>query len=71
MQATIAAVEYHFPEHRLTNEQLAGEFPEWSVEKIEEKTGIAERWIAAEGECSSDLGVAAARKLFEIGRAHV
>jgi 3-oxoacyl-[acyl-carrier-protein] synthase-3 len=67
MQATIAAVEYHFPEHRLTNEQLAGEFPEWSVEKIEEKTGIAERWIAAEGECSSDLGVAAARKLFESG----
>src|ERR1035437_9702301 len=67
MKATVAAIEYHFPEHCLTNAQLAAEFPEWSVEKIEEKTGIAERWIAAEGECSSDLGVAAARKLFESG----
>jgi 3-oxoacyl-[acyl-carrier-protein] synthase-3 len=67
MKATVAAVEYHFPEHCLTNEQLAAEFPEWSVQKIEEKTGIAERWIAAEGECSSDLGVAATRKLFESG----
>ncbi|MGA2084588.1 MAG: ketoacyl-ACP synthase III [Terracidiphilus sp.] len=67
MKATLAAVEYHFPEHCLTNEQLAQEFPEWSVEKIEEKTGIAERWIAAEGECSSDLGTAAALKLFASG----
>ena len=67
MKATVAAIEYHFPDHCLTNKQLAAEFPEWSVEKIEEKTGIAERWIAAESECSSDLGVAAARKLFESG----
>src|ERR1035437_8411390 len=67
MKATVAAIEYYFPEHRLTNEQLAAEIPEWSVEKIEEKTGIAERWIAAEGECASDLGVAAARKLFDSG----
>jgi 3-oxoacyl-[acyl-carrier-protein] synthase-3 len=64
MKATVAAIEYHFPEHCLSNEQLAAEFPEWSVEKIEEKTGIAERWIAAEGECSSDLGVAAAQRIF-------
>jgi 3-oxoacyl-[acyl-carrier-protein] synthase-3 len=67
MKATVAAIEYHFPAHCLTSEQLAGEFPEWSVEKIEEKTGIAERWIAAEDECSSDLGTAAAWKLFESG----
>ena len=67
MKATVAAIEYHFPEHCLTNQQLAAEFPGWSVEKIEEKTGIAERWIAAEGECSSDLGAAAARKLFASG----
>jgi 3-oxoacyl-[acyl-carrier-protein] synthase III len=67
MKAGLAAIEYHFPAHCLTNEELAGEFPEWSIEKIEEKTGIAERWIAAEGECSSDLGAAAARKLFDSG----
>lgn len=67
MKAAIAAIEYYFPERNLTNEQLAAEFPEWSVEKIAEKTGIAERWVSAEGECSSDLAVAAARKLFDGG----
>jgi len=67
MKASVAAIEYHLPEQRLTNEQLAREFPEWTVEKIAEKTGIAERRIAREDECSSDLGVAAARKLFESG----
>jgi len=67
MRATVAAIEYHFPERCLTNAQLAEEFPEWSVEKIEEKTGIAERWIAAEDECSSDLGIVAAQKLFSSG----
>jgi 3-oxoacyl-[acyl-carrier-protein] synthase-3 len=36
-------------------------------ERILEKTGIAVRHIAAPSECASDLAVAAARKLFEIG----
>ncbi len=67
MKAIVAAIEYYFPQACLTNEKLAAEFPEWSVEKIEEKTGIAERWIAAEDECSSDLGTAAAQRLFESG----
>jgi 3-oxoacyl-[acyl-carrier-protein] synthase-3 len=67
MKATLSAIEYYFPKRCLTNQQLAAEFPEWSVEKIEEKTGIAERWIAAAGECASDLGTAAARKLFDSG----
>jgi 3-oxoacyl-[acyl-carrier-protein] synthase-3 len=37
------------------------------VEKIDDKTGIRERHIAAPEECSSDLAVAAARKLFDSG----
>jgi 3-oxoacyl-[acyl-carrier-protein] synthase-3 len=67
MKATLKAIEYHLPPRALTNAQLAAEYPGWTVEKIEEKTGIVERRIAAEGECSSDLGVAAARKLFASG----
>jgi 3-oxoacyl-[acyl-carrier-protein] synthase-3 len=67
MKATVAAIEYQLPARCLTNEQLAEEFPEWSVEKIEEKTGIAERWIAADDECASDLGTIAARKLLDSG----
>ena len=47
-----------------TNEQLAAEFPQWNMPVLYEKTGIAQRHIAAPDECSSDMGVAAARTLF-------
>ena len=66
-QATLVAVDYHLPENALTNTQLVTEFPEWTVGKIEEKTGIKKRYVAADDECSSDLGVKAAEKLFERG----
>jgi len=69
MKAAIAAIEYHLPESVLGTDDLAREFPQWSVEKIESKTGIRERHIAAENECASDLGIAAARKLFASGAA--
>lgn len=67
LKAAIKAIKYHLPGQVLTNEELAAEFPGWTVEKIAEKTGIVERHIAAEEECSSDLGVAAAQKLFISG----
>jgi 3-oxoacyl-[acyl-carrier-protein] synthase-3 len=65
--AAISAIEYHLPKKILSNEQLANEFPEWSRDKIDAKTGIVERHIAAETECSSDLAVEAATKLFRSG----
>ena len=65
--ATIRGIEYHLPDQVLSSAKLAAEFPEWSVEKIDEKTGIGERHIAAEGETSADLACAAATKLFASG----
>lgn len=67
MNAVIRAVEYHLPEARLTTEELAAEFPEWSVAQIALKTGIEQRHIAAADECASDLAFAAATKLFAGG----
>jgi 3-oxoacyl-[acyl-carrier-protein] synthase-3 len=67
MNAKIIATEYFLPASLLTNEELAEQFPEWTAERILTKTGIATRHIAAAGECASDLGVAAARKLFATG----
>ncbi len=64
MKAVLKAIEYHLPKQILTNSQLSAEHPEWDIEANEMKTGIRQRHIAAEGECSSDLGVAAAKKLF-------
>lgn len=66
-RAAITAISSYLPAGKLTNEQLASELGEWDAEKILAKTGIAVRSVADAGECSSDLGVAAARHLFESG----
>lgn len=67
MQGFICAIEYDFPEGLLTNDMLAAEYSDWSVEKIEEKVGISVRRIAAGNECASDIGVRAAEKIFASG----
>lgn len=65
MKAFVKAIDYALPEKILDTAQLARDYPEWSVEKIDDKTGIRERHISAEHECASDLGVAAAQALFQ------
>jgi len=67
LRASITAVEYHLPARMLTNEELEDCYPEWPAEKIKDKLGITLRPIAEDGECSSDLAVSAARKLFARG----
>ncbi|MEB0216507.1 MULTISPECIES: ketoacyl-ACP synthase III [unclassified Undibacterium] len=64
MSAKISAIEYHLPAAVLSNEVLADTFPEWSAEKIFDKTGIVQRHLAAAEETALDLAVAAAEKLF-------
>jgi 3-oxoacyl-[acyl-carrier-protein] synthase III len=67
IEAAVTATEYFLPERTLTNSDLTAEFPDWSVEKIAEKTGIDCRHVSADGECSSDLAAAAAERLFAGG----
>ena len=67
MNACISAIEFHLPERVLTSAGLAAEFPGWTVDKIQSKTGIEERHIAAPDEFASDLAVQAAEKLFAGG----
>ena len=50
----------YLPTHTLTNAELAGKV-DTSDEWIVQRTGIRERHIAAPGECTSDLAIAAAR----------
>ena len=68
LRAYIKATEYFLPERVLLNSELAASFPEWPPEKIQEKLGITSRPIAADHECSSDLAVRAAEKLFATGK---
>lgn len=65
MKAIIKAISYYLPDKILTNEALIKEFPEWSVEKISDKTGIKERRIAEQNICSSDLGILSCQNLFK------
>jgi len=62
--AAIGPVAIHLPEKVEDNDYLAALFPKWDMDLIYAKTGIRERHLAAPDECSSDLGVAAAEKLF-------
>jgi 3-oxoacyl-[acyl-carrier-protein] synthase-3 len=65
MLPVLRSIQIALPEAVLTNDELAAQFPEWSVEKIAAKTGIHRRHCA-EDCCASDLAVMAADGLFEV-----
>jgi len=59
----ITNIAVHLPPEVLSNEQLAKLYPDWTADKIYEKTGIRERHVAGEEECASDLAYAAAMRV--------
>jgi len=63
--ASVGPIAVHLPETIEDNDRLAAEFPNWDMDLIYAKTGVGSRHVAAPDECASDLGVAAAEKLFE------
>jgi 3-oxoacyl-[acyl-carrier-protein] synthase-3 len=65
--AAIKGINSFLPAGRLTNEELAEVFGDWHAGQILQRTGVSVRGVAAADECASDLGVAAARHLFESG----
>lgn len=67
MKAFISDIAYYLPMQVLTNEDIAEQFPEWSVEKIANKIGISERHIAAKDETATDMAYSAAELLFSRG----
>lgn len=67
--ARIKDIAVHLPSQVLGNSELAAIYPDWSAEKILDKTGIAERRIASELETAGDLAYWAATKLFGQGQA--
>lgn len=64
MRARIAGTGHHLPERILTNADLEA-LVETSDEWIQERTGIRERHVAAEGETTGDLATEAGRKALE------
>jgi 3-oxoacyl-[acyl-carrier-protein] synthase III len=64
MQIRIEHIEYYLPEKTVTNADLEKENPQWEMDKVEEKSGVASRQIAADNETAFDLSVKACEKLF-------
>jgi 3-oxoacyl-[acyl-carrier-protein] synthase-3 len=64
MRASFTAVEFHLPAPLLGNDEVAKLDPDWTAQKILDKTGISQRHVAGRDECSSDLAFHAAEKLF-------
>ena len=60
----LVAISYWLPDKKLTNKNINQQHPEWSADKISEKTGIFERRIA-DGISVGDMAVNASLKLFE------
>ncbi len=62
--ASIGPIAVHMAENAEENDWLARQFPNWDMDLIYSKTGIRVRYVAGPAQCVSDLGVAAAEKLF-------
>ncbi len=65
MKARITGTGSYLPERILTNQELE-QMVDTSHEWIVARTGIEERRIVAEGECTSDMAVIAARRAMEM-----
>ncbi len=61
----INKISYYLPETRLNNDQLLAELSQENQSTSLEKLGIKERRIIAENELASDIGIKAAKLLFE------
>lgn len=64
MKAYIRDIAYALPDEILTNDELSILYPDWTSEKIYQKTGILSRHITSPDECASDLAIKAAKILF-------
>ena len=62
--AAIGPIAIYLPEKVEDNDFLGAQFPKWDMPLIYQKTGVRQRHVAGPDECASDLGVAAAERLF-------
>jgi 3-oxoacyl-[acyl-carrier-protein] synthase-3 len=64
MGAILRAIEYVYPENKVTNDDLSLQFPDYDFAKFEEKVGIKNRYWVRENETALDLAIKACEKLF-------
>lgn len=65
MGAIITAIEYVYPNTKVSNEDLIKRFPDYDFAKFEEKVGIKNRYWVNDDETALDLAISASEKLFQ------
>lgn len=65
MGAVIKAIEYIYPNQKITNADLSKQFSDYDFSKFEEKVGIKNRYWVSDDETAFDLAVQACEKLFK------
>jgi 3-oxoacyl-[acyl-carrier-protein] synthase-3 len=65
MNIKIKNIEYYLPQKLVTNNDLQRLNPDWDMTKLAEKSGVLQRYIAANNETAFDLACMACDKLFQ------
>jgi 3-oxoacyl-[acyl-carrier-protein] synthase III len=55
------------PTHCLTNEELKAAYPDWDFDRLEKRTGVLRRYVAADGETALDFAQRASEQLISNG----
>ena len=59
----IESIAYALPERCLTNTELRADYPDWDFDRLEKRTGVLSRFVAAEGETALDFAVRSCQQL--------
>ncbi len=65
MKSKILDISCYYPSQVLTNNELQQEFPKLKLKELTRLTGVLSRHISDDRETSVDMGIAAARNLFD------
>ncbi|WP_348810469.1 ketoacyl-ACP synthase III [Flavobacterium maritimum] len=65
MGSIIKNIEYVYPKLKISNDDLAKQFPDYDFANFQEKVGITNRYWVGEGETALSLAIEACEKIFE------
>lgn len=66
----IEAIAYAFPARSVSNQELAAEHRDWDFARLEKRTGVRRRYVAAENETALDFAVRACGEMERLGSLH-
>jgi len=64
----IEAIACSFPTRSVTNAELKQDYPDWDFERLEKRTGVLSRYVAAENETALDFARRACAQLDQQGK---